>query len=269
MEETQGQAPGMSPVEPPEEEVELNHTDKIVGVFSEPGNTFASIAKTGAKTSDWLIPLFLLIAVLILSTVVKFSNPQVKMEMMQQTEKQMQEMVDNGTLTQEQADTRMEQVRQLYGGPIGIIFASISIIFGFLIAFFVIATAFFIAAKFILKGDGSYKDALTAYGLPYYIAVIQAIVAVILSVALGKYFENASVASFMDVQQGTIISFLLGKLDVFSIWFYAVLSISLAKMFKSQSTAKYYAMVFGMWIGFGLIFFFLGKSVPFLAGFAR
>jgi len=46
------------------------------------------------------------------------------------------------------------------------------------------------------------------------------------------------------------------------------MSIGLAKMFKSETTGKYYAMIFGLWIGFGLLFFFLGKAIPMLGMFS-
>ena len=79
MEESQNQnAPKMSSVEEEHEEFEMNHTDKLVGVFSEPGNTFSKIAKFPAKTSDWIIPILILIVVTILSYVVLMNNPAVK-----------------------------------------------------------------------------------------------------------------------------------------------------------------------------------------------
>ena len=268
MEETKDQAPSMSPVEP-EEEAELSHTDKLVGVFSEPSAMFAKVAKSGPKTSDWLIPVFILIAVSILSTVLMFTNPSIKLQMKQEREKTIQEMVDNGTITQEQADQRIEMMEKFSGGPIMIITTSISMVILIFIVFFVISALLMLFVKFVLKGEGNYKDAMTAYGLPYYILVIQVIVMVILSLAMGKMFQTTGVSAFMNLEKGTFVNFILSKVDVFSIWFYAVLSISFAKMFKSESTGKYYALIFSLWIVTSVVFFFIGKAVPFLSFLAR
>ena len=78
MEEMQNQdAPKMSSIEDAQEELELSHTDKLVGVFAEPQSMFSKIAKFQAKTSDWLIPVFVVIVVAILSQFVMLSNPEI------------------------------------------------------------------------------------------------------------------------------------------------------------------------------------------------
>ena len=85
--------------------------------------------------------------------------------------------------------------------------------------------------------------------------------------AFGKLFRDVSVASLMDMDKSTIVGWLLAKLDPFSIWIYFVLSIGLAKMFKSKNTMNYIVLVFSLWIIGGLIFFFLGQAFPFLRSF--
>lgn len=264
MEEMNDQAPNMSPVEP-EEEAELNHTDKLVGVFSEPGNTFTKMSKTGAKTSDWLIPILILFAVAILASIVTITNPTLSSKMKQDNEKRIQELVDKGTITQEQADQQIEMSERFMGGTFMIITSAISILIMGFIFFFILSALWLLAIKLILKGEGTFKDVLSAYGLPQYILVIQAIVMLILSLVLGTSFRSTSIAAFMDLDKASILNFLLSKIDIFSIWFYAVLSIGFAKMFKSNDTGKYYAVVFGLWILVSLIIFFIAKAVPFLS----
>jgi len=126
---------------------------------------------------------------------------------------------------------------------------------------------YFLFVKFALQGEGSYNSVLVASGLSCYIAIINMIIATILSFALSRMMQDASVASFLDSDRSTIVGFILAKLDVFAIWGYIVLSIGLAKLFKSSNTAKYYITTFGIWILGGLLFFFLAKAVPFLSNF--
>jgi len=72
----------------------------------------------------------------------------------------------------------------------------------------------------------------------------------------------------MGTDKTTLAGFFLSKLNVFSIWFYVVFGIGLAKMNKSDDVKKYIIAVVAIWLGFGLLFHFLTKAVPFLANFA-
>jgi len=91
------------------------------------------------------------------------------------------------------------------------------------------------------------------------------IIMVIAALAMNKIFTGMSVADFTGTEKNTITGFLLGKLDIFSIWFYVVFGIGLAKMFKSSNSQKYIIGVVAVWLGFGLIIFALAKAVPFLS----
>jgi hypothetical protein len=62
----------IQPEQPTNEIEELSHTDKIVGVISEPSNLFSKLAILSTKATDWLLPLFLLIIVAIVSTFIYY-----------------------------------------------------------------------------------------------------------------------------------------------------------------------------------------------------
>jgi hypothetical protein len=257
-----------------EEEFELSHTDKLVGVFTEPAETFSSISKFPAKTADWIIPLIIMIIVAALSQVVMMSNDAIKYSMIEKQmtaiEKQLDEAVAKGDLSQSQADERIEQTRQfMENSGLGIMFSIIAIVVFTFVIFFIIAGVFYLTSKFGLKGDGNYSNAMVAYGLPYYIIALQLIVMVIAALALNKLMAGTSVADFMGIEKTDIGGFVLAKLDPFSIWFYAVISVGFAKMFKAKSSTKYFIMVFGLWLGVNFLLFFLSKTLPFLANFIR
>ncbi len=268
MDEMQNQdAPKMSSVDDTQEEHELSHTDKLVGVFSEPGAMFAKTSNFPAKNSDWVVPLLITIAATILSIIVSFSNPAVKQEMRAENEKQIQKLVEEGRMTQEQADQQIDMTEKFMGGPLFYVTTSISTLVMMFIFFFIVAGVFHLFAKLIFKGDAGFKYSMVAYGLPYYIIIIQIIVGLILTLAMGKIFRSTSVAAFLDLDKKSILYFILSKLDIFSIWFYAVVGIGFAKMAKATDTKKYIILIVSLWLGFGLIFFLLGKFVPFLERF--
>ena len=267
-------APKMSSVEEIQEEQELNHTDKLVGVFAEPQNVFTKIAKFPAKTIDWILPVLVLIVVIILGQFVMKTNAEIRQQQKQkgleQIEKNFEEAVKKGQMTQAQADEQMATIEERMDSTgafqtIGLIVGTPIAVF---IVFFVISGFFLLVTKFGLKGAGTYKDVMVAYGLPYYIASIQQIVVVIAALAMSKFLTGLSVADFMGSDKTTVAGFILGKLDVFSIWFYVVFGIGLAKMNKSDNVKKYIIAVLAIWIIVGLIFFYIAKAVPFLAAFA-
>ena len=86
---------------------------------------------------------------------------------------------------------------------------------------------------------------------------------------LGKMIMDTSVASIIGSDKNTLVGWLLAKLDPISIWAYIVLAIGFAKMFKSESTGKYYALVFGIWLIGMFILFQVAQAVPFLQNFVQ
>ena len=250
---------------------EFSHTDKMVGVITEPINTFTKMSQQETKTADWIIPLLVFIVLLIASTVIMQTNPQIKYDMtekqMEQVEKSLDEAVASGGMTQEQADERLEQTREFMAnsGATMLIPQVIGILIVSFIVFFVVSGFYFVISKFGLKGEGTYKEAMVGYGLTFYIAGIQIVLALIFAMVMNKMFTDTSVASFIDADKTQLIGFLLSKLDPISIWFYFVVSIGLSRMFKAENCKNYVIMVFVSWIGFGLLFFYLAKAIPALS----
>lgn len=262
----------------PEEsqEQELSHSDKMTGIITEPSETYEKTAKFPAKTIDWFLPILLFLVFVALQQIILRSNPdiayQLKQKQMEAIEKRLSTSVEEGKITQEQANQQRDMIEgqmDKMGGGIGMVIQTVSILIIGFIAYFIMTGIYFLFAKFVFKGDGSYSDALVANGLTAYIGIIAVIVITIVAFLMGKFMSDISVASLMGSDKSTLTGWLLGRLDPFSIWAYVVLSIGLSKMFKAASASKYYIMVFGIWLIGGLIFHFVGKAVPFLAGFAR
>lgn len=247
---------------------ELAHSDKMMGIFIEPGNTFAQTAKFPTRNKDWVIPIVILMILIGIIRSVAMLNEEVFLEAKQQQRDLIQKLVDNGTLTQEQANQRLDAVDQqmeFMRGPVGwIINIVTTLIFGF-IFFFIIAGIYFLFIKFLLKGEGSYASVLVANGLTAYITILQVIIAAILTMAFGTIVRDTSLAALMSSDKSTIVGWLFAKVDPISIWAYIVLSIGFAKMFKSESIGKYYGLVFGLWLIGGILIFFIAKAVPFLS----
>lgn len=253
------------------QEQELSHSDKMIGVFTEPTATFAKTAQFPHKTVDWFLPVIIMLVIIVLSRILVMGNEEIayqaKQKMRENITKALEPRVASGQMTQEQADQAIEAQVAGATGTTGMIIQSVAVpIFGFIV-FFIMSGIYLLFAKFVLKGDGGYSSAMVANGLISYIAMIQFILVALLSLLMGKLLADISVASFMDSDRTTIVGFILAKLDVIQIWGTAVLGIGLAKMFKSDNVKKYIITVFAIWILGSLLFFVLVKFVPFLKSF--
>jgi hypothetical protein len=264
----------IQPEQPTNEIEELSHTDKIVGVISEPTNLFSKLAFLNTKVTDWLLPLLVMIIVAIVSTFILMSNPEIKLEMQQQQEKamreQFQKMVESGQMTQQQVDEQLDKTAEMMNNPMFIyLIPSISIFVIMLLWFFIFTTIAFLIAKFVFKGDGSYSQAMTAMGLPMYISVLQSIILIIVGLLMGKMLTGLNPTSLTGMDIKSLPGFLLSRLDIFSIWFYIVVGIAFAKMFKSDDVKKYIFTSIGFWLVFMFIIFGLSKVSPMFGNMIR
>ena len=258
-------------LEQTEQGEELSHSDKMIGIFTEPTKTFEHTAKFPPRNKDWVIPLVIFFFIVSVIRMVSMMNEEVYFEAKQKQIDSIEKMVESGTLTRDDGDAAIERIdeqMEFMQGPVGwVITIASTLIFGFII-FFVIAAWWWIWTK-VLKGEGSYSSALVASGLTAYISIVQYIIVGILTMAFGALINDTSLAALLGTDRTTIEGFFFAKIDPLSIWAYIVLSIGLAKMFKSQSTGKYYMLVFGSWVVVGLLFFLLAKAVPFLSFLAQ
>ncbi len=251
---------------------ELSHSDKMIGVFTEPANMFYQTSRFAPKHKEWVIPVIIFFIVVALIRNLAMTNKEVYFEAKKQGRDRIEKMVEGGTMTREQGDeaiNAIDQQMEFMQGPVGWVISIVTtLIFGFII-FFILIGIYYLFIKFLLKGEGIFTSALVASGLTTYISILQIILGGILTMLLGKMIMDTSLASLMGSDKTTLTGWLLAKVDPISIWAYIVLSIGLAKMFKSESTGKYYAVVFGVWLIGGFILFQLAQAIPFLQAFIQ
>ncbi|MGE5353281.1 MAG: YIP1 family protein [Acidobacteriota bacterium] len=252
---------------------ELSHSDKLIGIITNPAQTFEQMSKFPPRVIDWLLPLGLMIVFAVLANIILMSNPDIRYEIRQKQiasiEKTFNEMVEKGQLTREMADEQMEKNRERMdefgSGATGAIFGAISTLFAISIMFFIVTGIYFLFSRFVLKGEGSYQSALSANGMSYYISIIGMVLMIMASLFMRKFLMGTSVGAFMDMDKATFAGMLMYKLDVIGIWGLAITSIGLAKMFHSKAMGKYFAVVFGIWIIWSFIAFGIAKAVPALS----
>lgn len=243
---------------------EMNFTDKMTGVFTEPSRVFENVKLFGPKVIDWLVPLLLLIGLTILSTYLLTSNPEIKAEIdlrtRQASEERLDKLVKEGKITQQQKEEQLEQIEKFTSGPVMQIIQYISItVFMFVFAF-ILSAIYWLIWIFILKGQGGYNHALSVYGLSLFINLIEVILVSIVALLMSKLINSFSVAAFLEIEKGTTLSYILSKINPFTFWWLYVLGVGLGKVYSVPKN-KSLITIFVLWI----IYVVIAKFIPFLS----
>ncbi|MBM2813980.1 MAG: hypothetical protein HW421_742 [Ignavibacteria bacterium] len=258
-----------------EPEEELDFFSKVTGVFSSPSATFGSMAKFKLRASDYLLPIIIFIIGALLANYLMMNNPTIHDEMMnkqkEQIKKSMDEQVQKGKMSQKEADSQMEKINESMDqtGSTQMIFAMIGIVFGSVIYFVIIAFFFMLIARYALGGTGTYTASMIAYSMPAYIAFIQTIIVLLISITTDKMITGIHLAYFLNIDTQTVTGGILSKFDPFSIWYWYAISVGYAKLFKSENTKKYVITIMGIWLAFGILMVVASQYISFLKWFIR
>jgi len=240
----------------PEHSIEpISKTDAMVGVFTEPGNTFANIA--AVKGNYWLMPIIISVVIGIIAVFIGQMDPQLFGDMMSKQRKKMVEKMDEqvkeGKMTQEQAQQSIEQSEK-FMNPEGIFFKLIAFggsIIGTFMILIVLSLLYLLGLK-IFKAQFDFINILNVVGLAMLISAIGGLIAIVLSILVGHLTGVGLGLILKEESVGEKMYGLITKLDVFTIWFYTVISIGLSKVARVPM-AKSATLVFGIWVVYILI----------------
>ncbi len=256
MEEMQNQEdPKMSSVDNDQEEFELSHTDKLVGVFSEPTDTFEKIAKFPTKATDWLIPFLIFIVVTVVAGFVMMGKPTIKLDYLSKnlprTEQEIQKQIDSGAIKEEDREKAMDMATYML-----VLTPKIFKPLGTAVFFFILSGIFLLLVKYGMKGIGGYSTSLVSYGLPYYIVILEVIVTLLFALFADRFVTSFNLGEILNHDITIWPSSLLALINPFQIWFLVVVSVAYSKMFKSSSVVKYIYWIFGLFYGISIILLF-------------
>ncbi|MBS1550746.1 MAG: YIP1 family protein [Bacteroidetes bacterium] len=235
---------------------QLSNADAMSGIFTEPGETYETIANT-PKKNYWIFPVLISVVIGLISTFLFMQDAELVSKTMEKQKEKMrekfQESVKQGKMTQEDSEKAMESMN-----PKGMMFK----VFGFggaIIGPFVILlllSVFYLIALKIMKAQFDFMNILNVVGLAMLISGIGNIIAVVISILKGNLTSVGPGLLFSEESAGQKVYTMLTKIDLFSIWFYAVIAIGLSKIAR-VSIAKTASVVFGLWIVYILVSSFL------------
>ncbi|CAF3692775.1 unnamed protein product [Rotaria sp. Silwood1] len=102
----------------------ISKTDAMVGVFTEPGNTYEAIAQT-KDVYYWLYPILICVVLGLVSAFIGQSDQQLFGDMMSKQKKKMREKMDeqvkSGKMSKEESEKAIEQSEK-FMDPNGVLF---------------------------------------------------------------------------------------------------------------------------------------------------
>ena len=204
---------------------------RLLNVFAVPGDVFTEVKSAPHFTSNWLVPTICSALAGIIATFIIFSQPAVIQQLREQQAKVMDQQVKAGKMTQAQAD-KAQAIMEKFTGPTTMkIFGSVgSVVVSFL---HVVWWGFvlWLLSRWLLKVRISYPKTLEVVGLSMMIGVLGAIVAMLLTVNLGRMGATPSLALIVNDFDATRKSHLfMGAANVFYFWQVGVTAIGLSKL---------------------------------------
>jgi hypothetical protein len=228
----------------------LGVSDQFIGVLSEPSATFENVRLAGPRTKDWLVPLVALAVIVLASTILKFSNEGFKAEMKQKGRESIEQRVQNGKMTQEQANAALEQMDKFSG--MQSTFAVIGVLIGTPLMFFLIVFLYWLIVKFALKGVVTYALLMSVCGLTMYIGAIDQLVSLLLAFATNNSMATLSPTLFMKHDMTNKFFSVMMFVNPLTIWSYYLQGIGFHKV-AGLSRAKGLTASFGLFI-LGMLF---------------
>lgn len=224
---------------------------RLSNVLVAPGDVFAQIATSPMNHGNWIAPAVLFLAVSWLVAALAFSSATIQQELRElqraAMQKQFQKMIDQGKMTQAQADQSIAQtehlagIGQVVGGVVGPIFSAGIMPFwgGFVL---------WAGGHLLMRRPFPFMKGVEVAGLAMTVMALGTLVRGLMCVAKGTMFTGPGVVLLLHPYDPTNqFHNALAAVEIFALWALVVKSIGLARL-CSGSVTKAAVWVFGVWV---------------------
>ena len=214
-------------------------------VFASPGEVFSELAVQPVQTTSWLIPLILMMVMMVGTSAFLLTNDTLRNQVLEKQHEAVQKMVDQGKLTQEQADKQLEMME---GSKLVLIFGSITTFGMSIVVFFAVPLVVWLAGMMLMQYHGGYFKIVEMFGLTVPIGFLGGIVTVFLmNIFMTMY---ASPSGWLLIMQSydpkNFLHNILSAINIFTLWQVALLGLGLSKL-SGKSTGTGMGVAFGLW----------------------
>jgi hypothetical protein len=220
---------------------------RLANVFVSPGEVFDQVKLGKPSAGNWVVPLILSCIMLVVFTVVAFSQPSVLQQLKDQQTRQFQKMVAQKKMTQEQADKVAESTASFFQSTVFKIIGGLGAMVGGAAWFFVLALGLWILGAKILHGHYPFMQSLEMTGLASMIGILGGIVGMFLVVAKGNMMVNLGPSIFLEnIDMTSKLHQALVSCNLMTFWSMGVMSIGLSRL-SGACLARCAAWIFGIW----------------------
>lgn len=222
-------------------------TSRLLNVFTAPGDVFEEIRTSTPSTANWLVPVLLACLVGVGYAFAVFSQESILQSLRETQEKAMQQRVDTGKMTRQQADQALSVSEQFMGPTMMKVFGSVGAVVANCVMFFLVALVIWLLGRWAFKARFPYLKAMEVAGLAGTINILGGIVAMLLAVVMGNMaMTPGPVLLVHEFDPANKLHVFLGQLNVFMLWYIALLSLGLAKLCR-VAYGKAAIGLFGVW----------------------
>jgi len=231
-------------------------TEKIVNVFTSPGELYENVRDTGPSTPNWLIPWVIIAAVSIALNFAMMSNASLADQIGSTMRQAMEKSVGDGKMTQQQADQWFEMVRP------GSVYFTVFSIGGTLLwtlgGLFALGLVYWLVGKSAMSATAPYMKVVEVVGLTFIISTLEVLVTTLMVFAFDRITATPSLAFFLsDFDVTNKVHLLLSKVNIFTFWILAVTGTGLSRLFR-RDLPKVLVLVAVLWILWTVITVFAG-----------
>jgi hypothetical protein len=220
---------------------------RLVNVFAAPGDVFEEIRTSAPSIANWLVPLLLSCLVGVGYSFAVFSQETIMHSMREAQEKAMQQRVDAGKMTREQANQALSASEQFMTPTLMKVFGSVGAVVVNWVMLFLVALVIWLLGRWAFKERFPYLKAMEVAGLAGTINILGGIVAMLLAVVMGNMaMTPGPVLLVHEFDPANKLHAFLAQLNVFMLWYLALLSLGLAKLCR-VAFGKAAIWLFGVW----------------------
>ncbi len=240
--------------QPPAEVKPMSFTERMVNIFAAPGELFENVRLTGKTSSNWIIPVAIMIVVAIAMQQIIMTNPsladQTKAMVDKATKERLDKAVQEGKMTPEQAEQQREQIENFSNPKSGLNIAMriVGVVVFIPVILFLISLVYWLLGKTAMQASGPYMKIVEVVGLTFLIGAVESIVTTVMTIGLDSLHAGPNLAVFVqnfDIANKMHVA--LSKVNIFTIWSLVVTSIGLSKLFQ-RDLPKVLVLVFALWI---------------------
>ncbi|MEX2116093.1 MAG: YIP1 family protein [Bacteroidota bacterium] len=227
----------------------------IANVFASPTEAFQGLNNAPPKAMNWVLPMILMAALGVLFVYLIFTNEVIKAQIFDMQAQQFDKAVQDGSMTQQQADQIRDQMGQT-GIGLFMVFGSLPILIFTAAYFFVGALFLWLSAKILWKSPVKYGKFLEVYGIATWIGVLGTVITMGTVLGMNSMFATPSLGLlFADSYNplDTMHKF-ASAINIFSIWQALVTGIGISVLAgKPTGNGIVIALVlWAIWVGIGV-----------------